>query len=141
MISGYYPQLNRDLLITGAILHDVGKIGAYKARTSIDMTDSGKFLGHITMTNAMVEEKLRGMDSFPEVLKMKLKHMILSHHGNVESGYQSPKRLKIPEASALYHADLFDANVKDYLQGMENERNLDDAWVYLRSIGSEVYMK
>jgi 3'-5' exoribonuclease len=141
MLSNNYPVLNRDLLITGAILHDVGKIGAYKAVTSIDMTDQGKFLGHITLGSAMVEEKLKVIDSFPEVLKMKLNHLILSHHGNVESGYQAPKGLKIPEAAALYYADLFDAKVKEFLQEMEREKNLEDAWVYLRGVGNEVYMK
>jgi 3'-5' exoribonuclease len=141
MISNNYPVLNRDLLITGALLHDVGKIGAYKAVTSIDMTDQGKFLGHITMGSVMVEQKLKGLPSFPEVLKMKLNHLILSHHGNVESGYQAPKGLKIPEASALFYADLFDAKVKEFLQEMEREKNLEDAWVYLRGVGNEVYMK
>jgi 3'-5' exoribonuclease len=143
MISKHYPNLNRDLLITGAILHDVGKIPAYSALTSIDMTDKGKFLGHISLTAAMVEEKLKGLGSFPGVLKMKLNHMLLYHHGNLESGagYQNPKGLKIPEASALYHADLFDANVKEYLQEMEREKNLEDDWVYLRYVGTEVYTK
>ncbi len=141
MLSKNYPVLNRDLLITGAILHDVGKIGAYKAVTSIDMTDSGKFLGHITMGSSMVEEKLKSMSSFPEVLKMKLNHLILSHHGNVESGYQFPKGLKIPEAAVLFYADIFDAKVKEFLQEMEKEKNLEDAWVYLRGVGNEVYMK
>jgi 3'-5' exoribonuclease len=141
MLSNNYPVLNRDLLITGAILHDVGKIGAYKAVTSIDMTDQGKFLGHITLGSDMVEEKLKGIGTFPEVLKMKLNHLILSHHGNVESGYQAPKGLKIPEAAALYYADLFDAKVKEFLQEMEREKNLEDAWVYLRGVGNEVYMK
>jgi 3'-5' exoribonuclease len=139
--ANYYPALNRDLLIAGAILHDVGKIGSYKAVTSIDMTDSGKFMGHISLGSAMLEEKLSGMPGFPEVLKMKLKHLLLSHHGNVESGFQGPKGLKIPEAAALYYADLFDANIKDYLQEMENEKNLEDDWVYLRGVGNEVYMK
>lgn len=141
MISKNYPAINRDLLITGAILHDVGKISAYRAVTSIDMTDRGKFLGHITLSSAMIEKKLKGMGAFPEVLKMKLNHLIISHHGNVESEYQSPKGLKIPEASALYHADLLDANVKDFLQEMEREKNIEDDWVYLRGVGNEVYMK
>jgi 3'-5' exoribonuclease len=141
MTSLHYEKLNRDLLISGAILHDIGKITAYSAKTSIDMTDKGKFLGHITLSSAMVEEKLEQMSDFPDVLKMKLIHLILSHHGNTESEYQSPKGLKIPEASALYHADLFDAKVKEFLQEMDKEKNLEDDWVYLRSVGSEVYMK
>ena len=142
MISKNYPKLNRDLLVAGALLHDVGKIGAYKAKTSIDMTDQGKFLGHISLTTAMIEENLKALPSFPDVLKMKLKHMLLYHHGNVESGYQNtPRGLKIPEASALYHADLLDANVSGFLQELEREKNIEDAWVYLRGIGTEVYTK
>lgn len=141
MQLNHYPVLNRDLLITGAILHDVGKIDAYKAKTSIDMTDSGKFLGHITLGSEIVKEKLKGLSSFPEVLKMKLNHLILSHHGNTESGYERPKGLKIPEAAALYYADLFDSKVKEFLQEMEREKNLEDDWVYLRGLGNEVYMK
>lgn len=141
MMAIHYSNLNRDLLLTGAILHDIGKIPAYSAKTSIDMTDKGKFLGHITLSSAMVEEKLKEKSDFPDVLKMKLTHLILSHHGNVESEYQSPKRMKIPEASALYHADLLDAKVKEFLQEMEKEKNLEDDWVYLRSLSSEVYMK
>lgn len=142
MITQHYPNLNRDLLITGAILHDVGKIGVYKAKTSIDMTDQGKFLGHISLGSALIEDKLKEMQAFPEVLKMKLNHIVLSHHGNIESGgFSSPKGLKIPEAAVLYYADLMDANVKEFLQEMEKEKNLEDDWVFLRSIGNEVYMK
>ncbi|UCE73337.1 MAG: HD domain-containing protein [Methanomassiliicoccales archaeon] len=141
IVSNNYPGLNRDLLLTAAILHDVGKISVYKAITSIDMTDQGKFLGHITLGSAILEERLKGIASFPDVLKMKLKHVILSHHGNVESGYQTPKGLKIPEAGVLYYADLLDAKVKDYLQEMEKEKNVEDDWVYLRGVGNEVYMK
>lgn len=141
MISNNYSNLNRDLLLTGAILHDVGKIKAYSAKTSIDMTDSGKFLGHITLGSAMVADKLKGLDSFPEVLKMKLDHLLISHHGNTESGYDRPKSLKIPEAVALYYADLYDAKVKEFLQEIEREKNVEDDWVYIRGLGNEVYMK
>jgi 3'-5' exoribonuclease len=138
----HYPSLNRDLLITGAVLHDIGKIDAYQAQTSIDMTDSGKFLGHISMSAAMFEERLKNMGTFPGILRMKLHHMILSHHGNVEGGFESrPKAIKIPEAAALYYADLFDVKVNDFLQEMDREKNLEDPWVYLRGVGSEVYMK
>jgi 3'-5' exoribonuclease len=133
--------LNKDLLITAAVLHDVGKIGAYSAKTSIDMTDSGKFLGHITLGSAMLEEKIGTLISYPEIKKMKLKHLIISHHGNTESGFDRPKSLKIPEAAALYYADLFDAKVKEFLQEMEREKNTEDDWVYLRGLGNEVFMK
>ncbi len=141
VLSEHYLALNRDLLLTGAILHDIGKIGSYKAQTAIDMTDSGKFLGHITLGSALLEDKMSSLISYPEVLKMKLKHLIVSHHGNIESGFSSPKGLKIPEAAALYYADLMDANVKDFLQAMEKEKSVEDAWVYLRGVGHEVYMK
>jgi 3'-5' exoribonuclease len=141
MISNNYPHLNRDLLITGALLHDIGKLEAYSARTSIDMTDSGKFLGHITLGSTMVLEKLGTLDTFPEVLKMKLNHLLISHHGNTESGYDRPKSLKIPEAAALFYADLYDAKVKEFLQEMEREKNVEDDWVYIRGLNTEIYTK
>jgi 3'-5' exoribonuclease len=141
MISNNYSNLNRDLLLTGAILHDIGKIKAYSAKTSINMTDTGKFLGHITLGSTMVADKLKGMDSFPEVLKMKLNHLLISHHGNTESGFDRPKSLKIPEAAALFYADLYDAKVKEYLQELERERNVEDDWVYIRGLNSEIYTK
>ena len=90
----------------------------------------------------MAEGKLKEMGAFPGILRMKLHHMILSHHGNVDGGFESrPKAVKIPEAATLYYADLFDAKVNDFLQEMDREKNLEDPWVYLRGVGSEVYMK
>jgi 3'-5' exoribonuclease len=141
MITSHYPALNRDLLLTGAILHDLGKIHVYRAQTSIDITDTGRFIGHITLTSSMINDKISSLGPFPEILRLKLEHMILNHHGNVESVSHSPKGLKIPEAWALYHADQLDANVNEFLQEMEREKKIEDNWVYLRSVGSEVYTK
>ncbi|UCF07859.1 MAG: HD domain-containing protein [Thermoplasmata archaeon] len=141
-MSKHYPKLDRELLICGAVLHDIGKIDAYQAQTSIDMTDSGKFLGHISMSISMFEEKLKDTGAFPGILKMKLYHLILSHHGNIESGAESrPKGLKIPEAAVLYYADLLDSKVAGFLQEMDKDKTIEDDWVYLRGVGSEVYMK
>ena len=107
-----------------------------------DMTDAGKFLGHISMSAAMFEEKLKNIGTFPGIMRMKLHHIILSHHGNVEGGFESrPKAIKIPEAAALYYADLLDAKVNELLQEMDREKKIEDPWVYLRGVGSEIYMK
>ena len=114
-ISGYYPDLDRDLLITAAILHDIGKIGgySYKDSASIDQTDEGRFIGHLVMSDRMVREKINEIDEFPQELLLKLSHMILSHHAFAEWG--SPKRIRTAEAAALHFADQMDAQVKDSL--------------------------
>jgi 3'-5' exoribonuclease len=141
LLSQNYLAINRDLLLTATMLHDIGKIEAYEANTSIDMSDSGKFLGHITIGASMLDKKLDALISFPPVIKMKLKHLIISHHGNTESGFDRPKSLKIPEAAALFYADLYDAKVKEFLQEVEREKNVEDDWVYIRGLGNEIYLK
>ena len=92
-----YENLNRDLLVAGALLHDVGKVREMTYARSFDYTDEGKLLGHITIGVEMIHEKIMLIDGFPQNLAMLLKHMILSHHGQYEFG--SPKRPKTIEAT------------------------------------------
>ncbi|MBN2712125.1 MAG: HD domain-containing protein [Planctomycetes bacterium] len=100
-------QLNRDLLICGALLHDIGKITELGATTAIEYTDAGKLLGHLVIGTMMVEDKARDLGDFPEIKKWLVMHMILSHHGKRE--YGSPVLPAIPEALALHHIDNLDA--------------------------------
>jgi 3'-5' exoribonuclease len=95
-ISQRYPDLNRDLLVVGALLHDVGKVAELRYQRSFEYTDAGKLLGHIMIGVELVEEKLRTLQSFPQELAVHLKHLLLSHHGQYE--YGSPKRPKTMEA-------------------------------------------
>lgn len=134
-----YPELDRDLMTAGAILHDVGKLVEYSAKASITMTDEGRFLGHVTIGERMVNEKAAGIPGFPPELLMKLGHVILQHHGSWDDNIH--KGMKIPEAAALHLADEADSQTKEFLQAVENARESQDAWVYIRAIGNEVYTK
>jgi 3'-5' exoribonuclease len=104
-----YPGLNRDLLIAGALLHDVGKVREMTYLRSFDYSDEGKLLGHITIGVEMIHEKFVALAPFPEELAMLLKHMLLSHHGQYEFG--SPKRPKTLEATILNYLDDLDSKI------------------------------
>ena len=111
-----FSELNRDLLYTGAILHDVGKLRAYDyGPLSIEISKEGDLLEHLVISYEMIREKMRTLD-IPEELSTKLLHVVLSHHGEVKNGWGSPVNPKIPEAIALHHADNLDAKVKGRLQ-------------------------
>lgn len=133
-LAEYYSDLNRDLLITGAILHDVGKIKSYKTSTSIGRTDIGNFIGHIVVGEHWIQEKVEKLRknnvSFDETLELKLRHMILSHHGRLE--YGAPKLPAFPEAAALFQADLMDSQVKNFLQKIkEKKEDIDENWSFM----------
>ena len=115
-----YPILNRDLLITAAICHDIGKIKELSLFPLNDYTEDGQFLGHIMIGTEMVGEKIRQIDGFPALLANELKHCILSHHGDLEFG--SPKKPAIVEAVALSYADNTDAKMETFTEIMENSK-------------------
>lgn len=107
LMAFLYPQVDRDLLVTGAVLHDVGKIEEYGIGASIVITDVGKLVGHIVLGERMVAERIRSVPGFPYDLELKIRHMILSHHGEYE--YGSPKLPSTVEAVILHKADDMDA--------------------------------
>lgn len=113
-----YPILKRDLLLTAAICHDMGKIREISAFPVNDYTDEGQFLGHIVMGSEMISEKVREIPGFPPMLAMELKHCILSHHGELEFG--SPKKPAIIEAVALTYADNTDAKMETFTELLES---------------------
>ncbi|MBR5800421.1 MAG: HD domain-containing protein [Lachnospiraceae bacterium] len=113
-----YPRLNKDLLISAAICHDMGKIKELSFFPENDYTDDGQFLGHIVMGVEMVGEKIRQIPGFPGILASELKHCILAHHGEYEFG--SPKKPAIMEAVALNFADNTDAKMQTFTELMEN---------------------
>ncbi len=126
-ITGHYKNgINRDLLLAGAMLHDIGKIYELSYRRSFDYTDEGRLLGHITMGIELIDRKMRQIQAFPEKLSVLLKHMLLSHHGHLEFG--SPKRPKTIEAIILYYLDDLDAKVSTVQALAENERDKDSSW-------------
>jgi 3'-5' exoribonuclease len=129
-----YKGINEDLLVTGAILHDVGKLKEYQITASIDKTGEGNFIGHIVMGDRWIREKIselrKNKIDFDKNLEDYLCHMILSHHGKYE--YGSPKMPKIIEACVLFQADLMDSQIKNYIQKLEeNKKNTDDEWAFV----------
>ena len=118
LAAQHYPEIHRDLLLTGAILHDIGKLEELRWGTSFDYTLPGQLVGHITIGFGMIEKKLAAMPEFPPALRLLVQHMVLSHHGKLEFG--SPKVPMIPEAVLLNFLDDLDA--KMHLMRAEFER-------------------
>jgi 3'-5' exoribonuclease len=134
-----YKNLNRDLLISGAILHDIGKIGEYRTKITTEVTDPGKLLGHITIGYGWILEKIKKIEGFPADLSNRLLHIILSHHGHKEFG--SPKRPKILEAFVVYHVDHMDSDVGGYNLIMEANKDGNDWSDYLKNFERAVLLK
>ncbi len=109
-VAAHYPLLDRDLLLTGVILHDIGKTRELEWETGFDYTVEGVLLGHIQMGAEMVEKTIDALPGFPGRLRTLVLHLILSHHGKLEFG--SPKLPMIPEALALNFVDDFDAKMQ-----------------------------
>ena len=108
--SKQYPALNRDLLLTAAMFHDIGKTKELSAFPENDYTDDGQLLGHIIIGAQMIKERIDAMPGFPKKLESELIHCILAHHGELE--YGSPKKPALIEAMALNLADNADAKME-----------------------------
>jgi len=121
-----YPQVNRDLLFTGAFLHDIGKIHELAYQRSISYTTKGQLLGHMIIELEMLHEKLFGIPGFPDELKILIEHLIISHHGQYEFG--SPKLPMFPEALMLHYLDDLDSKMESMRAQFERESELETAW-------------
>lgn len=128
-VGQQYARVDRDLLLTAALLHDIGKVEELSFDTVIDYTDAGRFLGHVIQGVTLVSDRARRLASFPEEKLQRLLHCIVSHHGELEWG--SPKRPKTIEALILHHVDNLDAKVKGFLEIVEGTR--DAEWTDLRN--------
>lgn len=113
-----YPVLNRDLLLTAAMCHDIAKTRELSLFPENDYTDDGQLLGHIVMGTQMVGEKAGRIENFPHVMLTQLQHCILAHHGKYE--YGSPKLPAIIEAVALNYADDVDAKMETFQEILDN---------------------
>lgn len=134
-LAGAYPILNRDLLLAGAILHDVGKTRELSLFPENDYTDEGQLVGHIVIGVEMIDEKIRDIKDFPKVLAGELRHLILSHHGEYEFG--SPKKPGLIEAAALNFADNTDAKLEIFKELLETPG--EGAWLgYQRMLDATV---
>ena len=132
-----YPFLNRDMLLTAAMFHDIGKLKELSTFPENDYTDAGQLLGHIIIGTEWIGEKIREIDGFPEVLANELKHCILAHHGELE--YGSPKKPALVEALALSFADNLDAKMETVRELLNNVPDNNLTWQgYKRLLESNI---
>jgi len=110
LAARHYPEVNRDLLLTGVVLHDIGKLRELRWGTSFDYTMEGQLLGHITIGIGMIEQKIVAIPNFPAAKRLLVEHLVLSHHGEYE--YGSPKLPMTAEAVLLHYMDNLDAKMQ-----------------------------
>ena len=134
----HYPFVNRDLLITGALLHDIGKTRELTLFPSNEYTDEGQLLGHIPMGATMVTECIHHLGNFPKVLANEIIHLILSHHGELE--YGSPKKPALIEAFILSFMDDMDAKVETTRELIESKAPVNqDGWLgYIKVLDTNI---
>ena len=129
-----YPQINRDLLLTGAFLHDIGKVHELTYHRSFSYTTRGQLLGHMVIELEMLHAKIVQLPGFPDELKTLTEHLIISHHGEYEFG--SPKLPMFPEALMLHYLDDLDSKMESMRAHFEREADLESAWTsYNSSLG------
>ncbi len=125
-MASNYDVLNRSLLYTGVLFHDIGKIKELSQFPIVEYTDEGQLVGHIIIGVEWLTEKIRAIDGFPETLANLVKHCIIAHHGELE--YGSPKKPELVEAIALHYIDNLDAKMQTFSKFL-NEGNPEDDWL------------
>jgi len=134
LVSRNYPQVNRDLLLTGAFLHDIGKIHELTYSRSFSYTSRGQLLGHMIIELEMLQAKIAQIPGFSGEMKTLLEHLIISHHGHYEFG--SPKLPMFPEALLLHYMDDLDSKMESMRAHFEREIGNDSSWTtYNASLG------
>lgn len=140
LLAGHYRDLDLDLLLTGVILHDIGKIHELTYDRSFGYSTEGQLLGHIAIGMRMIDDKIRDIANFPSRLRTLLQHMILSHHGELEFG--SPKVPLFPEAMLLHHIDNMDSKMECMRSFIEKDRLVDSCWTtYVSSLDRSILKK
>jgi 3'-5' exoribonuclease len=138
-----YPAIDPDLLLMGAFVHDMGKIDELSYDRGFAYTDEGQLIGHVVMAISLLEAKVREAEklsgeAIPTELVLRLKHMIVSHHGHYEFG--SPKLPMTLEAVALHHLDNLDAKIHSFEQQMREDPNVESPWTtYIANLGRKLY--
>jgi 3'-5' exoribonuclease len=126
LIADFHTEVNRDLLISGAILHDFGKTEELSSGASFDYTDRGRLIGHIVIAATEIDKAANSIPGFPAQLKDQLIHLVLSHQGKLE--FASPVEPKTLEAIILYHSDELSAKANAYKNAIELEKNSNSNW-------------
>ncbi len=125
-IAKHYEELDAEILVVGALLHDVGKVDEYVYDVYFDYSDAGRLLGHMVLGLRIVEEKIRGIKDFPVEEALVLEHLILSHHGELEKG--SPKVPMTREAFVLHFADDVDAKMSTLARVLQDMKGGSETW-------------
>ncbi len=124
--ASHYPIVDRELLLTGVILHDIGKIHELTYQRGFGYSDEGQLLGHIIIAMRMLDEKIRLVDGFPVNLRTLVEHMVVSHHGQLD--YGSPKVPMFAEAMLLHHLDNLDSKMETVRGALERDKQLEGNW-------------
>lgn len=141
----HYPQVNRDLVIVGVLLHDFSKTDELAYERSLEYTDEGQLLGHLVMGVELIGKQISIWETaqnktFPQELAIQIKHLIISHHGQYDFG--SPKLPMTLEALVLHMIDNLDAKVHQFSHAMASEANPGDNWTpFIPSLGRKLYKK
>jgi len=137
-VAEVYSEVDRDLLMTGVLIHDLGKVRELEVTNRIDYSDQGRLLGHIMLGVELIEDRMRSIEGFPAELSLRLKHMILSHHGSLEHG--SPIVPMTIEAILLHYIDNLDAQARGTLQVLEKETPRFGKWTeYVKLLDRFIY--
>ncbi|MBN2279941.1 MAG: HD domain-containing protein [Candidatus Marinimicrobia bacterium] len=133
-----YPEVRRDLVVAGVILHDIGKLRELDPGINISYTDEGNFIGHLVIGRDIFLEEVREIPDFPEDLRIKMEHIILSHQGKLE--WASPREPKFLEAMLVYHIDEIDTRVAQYKKAIEDDES-EGNWTDKRNYFSRILYK
>ncbi|MGH9396085.1 MAG: 3'-5' exoribonuclease YhaM family protein [Terriglobia bacterium] len=126
LVCGHYPWLDRSLMLAGIVLHDIGKTEELNYSRSFRYSTRGQLLGHIVIGMEIVRDKMSAIPDFPPVLKERIEHIILSHHGKLEFG--SPKEPMFPEALVVHALDEMDSKLESMRAQYEAEKGQDGDW-------------
>lgn len=136
-VCSIYSSMDEDLVVAGAILHDIGKTKEFCVSTNIGISEEGLLRGHVILGEEIVSKEIEKIPGFPEVLKLKLLHIVLSHHGTHSFG--APREPAFPEATAVYYADETDSKVSQFVFFKENALT-EDFHAYAKRLG-QMYLK
>lgn len=135
-----YPNMDRDMLLTGVFLHDVGKLDEMSHDLFVEYTTAGKLIGHLQIGTDMVGRKIAAIDGFPEHIRLQVLHLILSHHGEQRLG--SPVVPKTLEAMALFHIDNLDAQADALTRIVGTTKQRNEKWSeYIALIDRQIWTK
>ncbi len=137
-IAEVYPEVDRDLLLCGVLVHDLGKVQELEVTNRIDYSDQGRLIGHIVLGAEFIDAQMREIDGFPPDLSLRLRHMVLSHHGSLEHG--SPVVPMTIEAILLHYIDNLDAQTRGTLQVLGKDTSRFGKWTeYVKLLDRFIY--